>query len=77
MDKADADLRKHRKQSDLILFTRWDRFSRSVPDAYQAINLLNSLNIEPQAVEQPLDLTIPESKMMLAIYLASGEVEND
>ncbi|HEU4552085.1 MAG TPA: recombinase family protein, partial [Chitinophaga sp.] len=30
-----------------------------------------------QAVEQPLDLTIPENKMMLAIYLAAPEVEND
>lgn len=41
------------------------------------INILNSLGIEPQAVEQPLDLSVPENKMMLAIYLAAPEVEND
>ncbi|WP_042720310.1 recombinase family protein, partial [Flavobacterium sp. B17] len=29
------------------------------------------------AIEQPLDLSIPENKMMLAIYLAAPEVEND
>ena len=31
----------------------------------------------PKAVEQPLDLFIPENKMMLAFYLAALEVEND
>jgi len=28
-------------------------------------------------IEQPLDLSIPENKMMLAFYLAAPEVEND
>lgn len=35
------------------------------------------MGVEPQAVEQPLDLIIPENKMMLAFYLAAPEVEND
>ena len=30
-----------------------------------------------QAIEQPLDLSIPENKMMLAFYLAAPEAEND
>jgi site-specific DNA recombinase len=41
------------------------------------ISWFNKLNIEPQAVDQPLDLSVPENKMMLAFYLASPEVEND
>ena len=72
-----ANLKKKRGQIDLILFTKWDRFSRNAPDAYQMIGTLRKLDVEPQAVEQPLDLSIPENKMMLAIYLTSGEVEND
>ena len=71
------DWRKYRGQVDLILFTKWDRFSRNAGDAYQMINILRTLGVEPQAVEQPLDLSIPENKMMLAIYLAAPEVEND
>ena len=71
------DLRKHRGQSDLILFTKWDRFSRNAGDAYQMISILRKLGVEPQGVEQPLDLSIPENKMMLAFYLAAPEVEND
>lgn len=72
-----SDLRKRRGQIDCILFTKWDRFSRNAGDAYQMINSLRKLEVEPQAIEQPLDLSVPENKMMLAFYLAAPEVEND
>ncbi len=72
-----VELRAHRGHSDLILFTKWDRFSRNAGDSYQMISTLRNLGVEPQAVEQPLDLSIPENKMMLAFYLAAPEVEND
>ena len=72
-----TDLRKHKGQSDLVLFLKWDRFSRNAGDAYQMINILRKLGVEPQAIEQPLDLSIPENKLMLAFYLAAPEVEND
>lgn len=55
----------------------WDRFSRNAGDAYQMINMLRKLGVEPQAIEQPLDLAVPENKLMLAFYLAAPEVEND
>lgn len=71
------DLRRHKGQVDLVLFLKWDRFSRNAGDAYQMINTLCKLGVEPQAIEQPLDLSIPENKMMLAFYLAAPEVEND
>jgi DNA invertase Pin-like site-specific DNA recombinase len=70
-------LYRQKGQTDLVLFTKWDRFSRNAADAYQMINTLRKLGIEPQAIEQPLDLIIPENKMMLAFYLAAPEVEND
>jgi site-specific DNA recombinase len=70
-------LKKHRGIAELVLFTKWDRFSRNAGDAYQMINTLNKLGVDPQAVEQPLNLEIPENKMMLAFYLAAPEVEND
>ena len=72
-----VELKKKSSKTDLILFTKWDRFSRNAGDAYQMISILTKLGIDPQAVEQPLDLSIPENKMMLAIYLAAPEVEND
>lgn len=70
-------LRKNKNFADYLLFTKWDRFSRNAGDAYGMINTLTKLGIEPQSIEQPLDLAIPENKLMLAFYLAAPEVEND
>jgi site-specific DNA recombinase len=71
------DLRRYKGKSDLILFTKWDRFSRNTGDAYSMINTLRKLGVEPQAIEQPLDMSVPESKIMLAIHLSAPEAEND
>ena len=38
---------------------------------------LKKLGVEPQAVEQPLDMNVPENKMILAVYLTAPEIEND
>ncbi len=70
-------LKKNKKAVDLLLFLKWDRFSRNAGDAYGMINTLHKLGVEPQAMEQPLDLSVPENKIMLAFYLAAPEVEND
>ncbi|AXP79801.1 Putative DNA-invertase from lambdoid prophage Rac [Mariniflexile rhizosphaerae] len=75
--KLIQNLKKNKNKTNLVLFTKWDRFSRNASDAYQMIGLLKHLGVEPQAIEQPLDLSIPENKMMLAFYLAAPEVEND
>jgi DNA invertase Pin-like site-specific DNA recombinase len=72
-----VDLKKKKIHCDLVLFLKWDRFSRNAGDAYQMINILRKIGCEPQAIEQPLDLSIPENKIMLAFYLAAPEVEND
>ncbi len=71
------DLKKKRGQVNVVLFLKWDRFSRNAGDAYQMISTLRKLGVEPQAIEQPLDLAIPENKLMLAFYLAAPEVENN
>ena len=60
-----------------LLFIKWDRFSRNSADAYIMLRKLNELGIEPKAIDQPLDMNVPENKIMLAIYIATPEVEND
>src|SRR6201996_9180855 len=71
-----AEYRSRKGLVNFVLFRKWDRFSRNAGDAYAMIATLNKMNIEPQAIEQPLDLSIPENRMMLAFYLAAPEVEN-
>ncbi len=68
---------KEHKNIDMLLFVKWDRFSRNASGAYQVIDKFNDLNIIVNAIEQSLDLTIPEQKLMLAVYLAIPEVENE
>ncbi len=72
-----AYCKANRKEIDSIMFTRWDRFSRNAGEAYQVIAKLRNLGINVNSIEQPLDLDTPDNKIMLAIYLAVPEVEND
>jgi len=43
-----VSLKKKRGQIDLVLFTKWDRFSRNAPDAYQMIIRLKCLVLSPR-----------------------------
>ena len=69
--------RHNKRQIDFLLFVNWSRFSRNAGDAYAMIKRLNQLGLEPQAIDQPLDFSIPENRLLLAIHLASPEVENE
>lgn len=60
-----------------ILFIKWDRFSRSIEYAYQMIGMLRGLNTQAMAIDQPIDFEVPESIVMLAVYLSIPEAENN
>lgn len=62
---------------DYILVTQWSRFSRNMTSSLNEIKDLNNKKIEANAVEQWIDFSIPESRYMLAMYLAAPQVEND
>lgn len=68
--------KKNKKDIHQLLFIKWDRFSRNTAESYQMIGVFNDLAIQVNAIEQPLDLTIPEQGLMLAVYLSMPEVEN-
>ena len=69
--------KKNHRNIDLLLFSTWDRFSRNAMDAYHMIDRLKKMGIEAQSIEQPIDFSIPENKMMLAMYLVMPEIDND
>ena len=68
--------KKNKKDIHQLIFIKWDRFSRNTLESYQMIDAFNQLAIQVNAIEQPLDLTIPEQGLMLAVYLSMPEVEN-
>jgi site-specific DNA recombinase len=66
-----------KKKETNILFVKWDRFSRNIEYAYEMIGILRNFNTTAMAVDQPIDFTVPESTVMLAIYLSIPEAENN
>jgi DNA invertase Pin-like site-specific DNA recombinase len=71
-------LKNNRKRpAENILFIKWDRFSRNIEYAYQMLGILRSLNTKPFAIDQPIDFDVPESIVMLAVYLSIPEAENN
>ncbi len=69
-------VRANRSGVGQILFVKWDRFSRNATDALQMIRQLDALGVTAQAIDQPIDRSVPEQLMMLAIYVAAPQVEN-
>lgn len=59
-----------------ILFIKWDRFSRNVEYAYEMIGMLRKYRTTAMAIDQPIDFSVPESTVMLAVYLSVPEAEN-
>ena len=70
-------IRTNKGTVDILIFVKWDRFSRNIEEAYKVIRKLHIAGIELCCIEQPLDLKIPENKLILANYLVMPEVEND
>ena len=69
--------KQHNKEVDMILFLKWDRYSRNLEGALENIRYFKSLNIKVNAIQNPLDLDIPENKLLLAVYLSIPEIDND
>jgi len=65
---------KNNKKVDLILFTKWDRFSKNTEQALAVIRELSNIGIEINSIEQPLDFSIHDNKMILSIYLLLPEL---
>lgn len=75
--KLIATIKKSRsKEPDNILFVKWDRFSRNIEYAYEMIGILRKLNTVAMSIDQPIDFDVPESTVMLAVYLSIPESEN-
>lgn len=68
--------KKSSLEGNNILFVKWDRFSRNIEYAYEMIGLLRKYSTVAMAIDQPIDFSVPESIVMLAVYLSIPEAEN-
>ena len=69
-------VRSKELDTDELLVTSWDRFSRDLTDGLNVVRDLMKRGITPQAIEQPVDLNIPDQWLMLAVYMAAPDVDN-
>ena len=72
-----AHLKKNKGQINQLLFTSWDRFSRNATHAFAMLERLKEMGIECNAIEQPLNMEVPENKLLLSVYLTIPEIDND
>lgn len=62
-------IKERKGEVNHLIVTTWDRLGRNPLETFQLIDELQGLGVQPYSIEQPLDMTLPESKLMLAIYL--------
>lgn len=74
--KLIAAIKSKPKQDKNILFIKWDRFSRNIEYAYEMIGVLRKYKTTAMAIDQPIDFSVPESTVMLAVYLSVPEAKN-
>ncbi|MFS3008356.1 recombinase family protein [Bacteroides thetaiotaomicron] len=70
--------RKHKNEIDLILFLRWDRFSRSAEFAFTyKRKFMDEMGISLNSVENPIDFESPDWATLLGVYCGSAQSENN
>ena len=78
MKKIRDYCKKHRHEVDMILFLRWDRFSRNPEFAYMFKRMfLDDWGIQFNALESPIDFNATEWSSLLANYCAAAHTENN
>ena len=75
LNKLRKHIKERKREVNQLLIVKWDRFGRNLMEALQMIHDLQELGVQPISIEQPLDMSIPESKLMLAVYLAVPEID--
>jgi DNA invertase Pin-like site-specific DNA recombinase len=71
-----SEIKKKPTEDKNILFVKWDRFSRNIEYAYEMIGKLRKYKTTPMAIDQYIDLAVPENIILQALHLAFPEAEN-
>ncbi len=69
-------VKKNKGKVNKLIVVKWDRFARNMEAALNMISLMLHYGVTVEAIEQPLDDSIPENYLMKAFYLAAPQVEN-
>jgi site-specific DNA recombinase len=70
-------VRNNEEKISNVFVLSWNRLCRNVSEALEEIEWFKKFGVEVNAVEQWLDWSVPDSKILLNIYLITPEIEND
>jgi DNA invertase Pin-like site-specific DNA recombinase len=73
LDELMADARK--RQMDIVLVWRFDRFARSVSHLLQALESFRTVGIEFASLSEQIDTSTPTGKMTFTVLGAVAELE--
>ena len=69
--------RKHKGEVDLLLFLRWDRFTRNVGFAFDFKEKFEVLGVEINSLESHIDFTGTEWSTLLSLYCGVAHTEKE
>ena len=68
--------KKHKRQVDLLLFLRWDRFARNAEFAFTYIRKFGELGVSINSVETPIDFNSPDWSTLIGVYCGNAQAED-
>ena len=69
-------MKKNKHEIDEFIFAKWDRFSRNLYEGLGELDKIKSFGINIFCLEQNIDDSIPENKLLQTLLLVIPEIEN-
>ena len=68
--------KQHRKEVDMVLCLRWNRYSRNTTAAYKNLEYFENIGVEVNTIDEYIDWGQDESKILLGVYITMADVDN-
>ncbi len=71
-----AYCKQHKREVDMVLCLRWNRYSRNTTAAYKNLEYFDNIGVEVNTVDEHIDWRQDESKILLGVYITMADVDN-
>ena len=72
-NKLKKYIRENKDKVDYLLFVQWSKFSRNLRESLSEIETLKKSGIEPNAIEQWVDMSVPAVRKIEVMQEAESE----